>query len=127
MQIFTIFFKMKLFQHICCFIANEMNRKNFAKEFRRNKHFSVAHGTPHISHDCAAVTPIFHTHILTQPYPISILNLKRAQMPSGEIINVQSKIQVAHQDEAKPKNGVGRAMADFSFGISEKSQCTKST
>lgn len=80
---------------------------------------------------------IYHTRIWKpreHPHPSPYLTW-RAQMPSGEIINVQSKIQVAHQDEANRtkerfavrEGGEERAMADFSFGISEKSQCTKST
>lgn len=152
----TMFYKWKEYYvfyciiSFVCFISSEINCvssenkwKTLLKSFEKFKHFSVALTTctlSYISHDSAAVTPIFHlphTHLkakstLTHPSPYLSW---RAQMPSGEIINVQSKIQVAHQDEANRtkerfavrEGGEERAMADFSFGISEKSQCTKST
>lgn len=132
-----------------CLISSEINCvssenkwKTLLKSFERTSTFQLhsllVHSRTYLTIlQLSRPFSIYHTRIWKpreHPHPSPYLTW-RAQMPSGEIINVQSKIQVAHQDEANRtkerfavrEEGEERAMADFSFGISEKSQCTKST
>lgn len=121
-------------------VSSENKWKTLPKSFVRTStfqlHIQLVHSRTYISRYCSchAHFQLPHTHLKAKSTLALTHYLSwRAQMPSGEIINVQSKIQVAHQDEARTKQrfavraGEERAMADFSFGISEKSQCTKST